>query len=321
MDFIILVAAILLAIIAVWLWSLGKKRDDHFVLVTSLTPKPGVAVFSVPKSNTISYRSISHCYEKIKYWLHVASIIGFILSIVGIIYLVLTGQSWIAICPVVVFAVVLLVVYLISKRVYYSECLARRIEKKEAHMLQYYYSHRDYYRDDYSAYSTIRFTGEVTLPKRVYEGDSRNITVDLKLDISTPTTHGKVLCIQDTKSGKSVVLQFLHDNTLDEFLEIELLAAGLIVDGEKRQRQSLTLQTLVFRWNCYFPNSGNHTLLLTLRAVCPSGAIELGSIEHTIKVVKLDHLTKQQVWILALLAGIISGGLAIAETLRQLGVW
>jgi hypothetical protein len=165
------------------------------------------------------------------------------------------------------------------------------------------------------------FAGEVTLPKRVYECDSQNISVDLRQAFSTSATHAEALYIQDTKSGKSVVLQFLQNNSVKEFLEIELLAAGLTVDGEKRQRQSLALQTLSYRWNGYFPNSGNHTLALMLRVVCPSGAIELGAIEHTIKVAKLDHLTKRQIWILASLAGIVSGGLAIAEALDKLGVW
>jgi hypothetical protein len=99
MDFILVLAAILLASVAVWLWSLGKKQAADFVIGASLTPEP--RVFSVPKPITILHR-----YETIKHLLQVIvpvpkspvtmRLIGLILAIAGIIYLVFIEQSWIA---------------------------------------------------------------------------------------------------------------------------------------------------------------------------------------------------------------------------------
>nr|QNO50568.1 hypothetical protein HGEBJNHG_00043 [Methanosarcinales archaeon ANME-2c ERB4] len=167
----------------------------------------------------------------------------------------------------------------------------------------------------------IKYAGEAVLPKKVYAGDSHSISINLNPAFWIPPTGTEPLRIQDTRSGKSIVVQILRDSSLEQFLEIELLAAGLTVDGEKKQRQPLTSQPLPYCWNCHFPNSGDHRLSLILRLVSSSGTIELGVIPHSIKVVKLDHLTQRQVWIMASLAGIVSGGLAIAEVLHQLGVW
>ena len=148
--------------------------------------------------------------------------------------------------------------------------------------------------------------------------DSHNISINLKpISETFPTLHSeKPLSIQDIKSGKSIILQIQRDSTLEQFLEIQLLAAGLIVDGDKIQRQSLTLPTLSYNWNCYSPNSGDHVINLIIRVVSQPYTIELGTIQHSIKVAQLDHLTQRQVqW-----TGIITGGLGISVLLQQLGV-
>ncbi len=60
---------------------------------------------------------------------------------------------------------------------------------------------------------------------------------------------------------------------------------------------------------------------LVLRLLTDGEAIELGTIEHRIKVTKLGPLTQRQVQALASVASVISGGLTIAEVLHALGVW
>jgi hypothetical protein len=84
--------------------------------------------------------------------------------------------------------------------------------------------------------------------------------------------------IQDTKDGHLINLKVPPGNNLDQFLEAELLAAGLTAAGERKQRSALTLGKLSYRWNCYFPNSGHHTIALVFRLVCSSDILELGVI-------------------------------------------
>ncbi len=169
--------------------------------------------------------------------------------------------------------------------------------------------------------ASLEFEGEATLPRQVYVGDSHSISVVLRPAPRAPEIGHKQLRIRDTKRGKSIVIDIPRDIDTEQFLEIELLAAGLEVAGEAKQRQPLTSPTLSYWWNCYFPNSGRHGLTLVLRLVSASDATELGAVHHNINVAKLDGLTQRQVWLMASLAGILSGGLAIAEALRQLGVW
>jgi hypothetical protein len=165
------------------------------------------------------------------------------------------------------------------------------------------------------------YSGEAKLPRKVYEGDSQSIFVNLKPKSRIPSVDAGPVHIQDTERGRSIDLHIEQDARSQQFLEIEFLAAGVEVDGERRLRQELASPSLSYHWSCYFPNSGNHALTLILRLVRPSATIELGTIEHRVRVVKLDHLTKRQVWLLAALAGIVSGGLAVAEALHRLGVW
>ncbi len=161
----------------------------------------------------------------------------------------------------------------------------------------------------------IIYSGEAMLPKKVYVGDSNSISINLKRTSSTSSDE-KSLNTQDSRSGKLIELQIQRDSGLEQFLEVQLLAAGLVIDGEKIQRKSLNLPTLSYNWNCYFPNSGDHLISLIIRVVSQSDTIELGSIQHSIKVAQLDHLTQRQTQ----LAGIISGVLGIPVLLQQLDV-
>ncbi len=180
----------------------------------------------------------------------------------------------------------------------------------------------------------VAYSGEAALPRKVYEDNSRNISINLKRTFSIPDEDSDPLQIQDIRSGKSIVLKILQDSSLEQFLEIELLAAGLTVGGDKKQRQNLTLDTLSYHWNLYFPNSGNHEITLILRVVSPDGTIGLGNLDHTIRVVKLDNLTRRQYLLLTSLAAVLTGGFGLkllgglpgvfnklTGVLSRLGVW
>lgn len=169
--------------------------------------------------------------------------------------------------------------------------------------------------------ASLAFEGEATLPRQVYVGDSHPISVVLRPTSRISTTRREQPHVRDTRHGKLIVMDIDWDAGLEQFLEIELLAAGLEIAGEEKQRQPLNSPRLTYWWNCYFPNSGWHWLSLVLRLVSQSETMELGVVPHNINVAKLDGLTQRQVWLMASLAGILSGGLAIVEALRQLGVW
>lgn len=302
MGFISIIATILLVGVAVWLWRLSKAQMTDLSLETLLVPRQEVTASPIPKPSVISvlYRAV---IDWLSTMLPFVVLVGFVAGVVGSIYLLIKGYIW----AVLILALLLLLLLLQTR---YKEdgvvCEAPIMYDALPDLL---------------AYRMIEYVGEAALPMKVYVGDSHSISINLKPTFGTLQTGAKPFRTQDTKSGKSVAVQILRDGSLQQFLEIELLAAGLEVGGEKKQRQTLTSQTLSYRWNCYFPNSGNHTLSLILRLVSPSGTIELGAIQHSIKVVKLDHLTQRQVGLIASLAGIVSGGIAIAEVLHQLGAW
>lgn len=301
MGFISILATILLVGVAVWLWRLSKAQMINLSLETLLVPRPEVTVSPIPKPSVISvlYRAVIDWLSTI---LPFVVLVGLVSGVLGSIYLLIKGYIW----AILILSMLLLLLF-ITKMLKCGEMC--RAPSTGSFPLDYDYIRR------------VEYAGEAALPMKVYVGDSHSISINLESTSGILQTGAEQLRIQDTKSGKLVAVQILRDSSLQQFLEIELLAAGLEVSGEKKQRQTLTSQTLSYRWNCYFPNSGNHTLSLILRLVSPSDTIELGAMQHSIKVVKLDHLTQRQVWLIASLAGIVSGGLVIAELLHQLGVW
>ena len=170
-----------------------------------------------------------------------------------------------------------------------------------------------------------KYSGITKIPKKVYEGDSKNIVIELQL-ISWANEKDEILQIMKVKDGLNLTFSAFDDI---EYLEFELIAAGFVIKGEAKQRQPVTSDFLRYYWNCYFPNSGNHTFALVFRPISSAAAPnsdlfakwDARIIEQTINVVKLDHLTQREVWFLASIAALISGSLTIAEILHRLGTW
>jgi hypothetical protein len=165
----------------------------------------------------------------------------------------------------------------------------------------------------------ITYHGDGRLPKRVYVGDSQTISFSF-------SSHAALQLAQIHQHSpgqvrKHIILDLTIPSVEQTFLEMEILAAGVEVAGDAKQRQELTMESLSFTWNCHFKNSGNHDLAFILRLIGDSAATVLGRIEHNVKVVRIDHLTQRQVWLLGSLAGIATGILGVAEVLHKLGVW
>ena len=101
---------------------------------------------------------------------------------------------------------------------------------------------------------------------------------------------------------------------------MQLLAAALVIGGDEKQQQLLSSDLLVYRWNCYFPNSGRQLVTLTIRLVEESSYTELKAIQNPVRVVKVGSLTQREVWLLACLSGGVSAMLGAIRVLQEIGV-
>lgn len=119
-----------------------------------------------------------------------------------------------------------------------------------------------------------------------------------------------------------ITIPYSPSKSVGEYcLELELLSAGFKIDGDKAQMHNFDSDSLTYSWNCYFPNSGNHTFGIKASAVTPDENVDLGIKEFNIDVVKVDHLTERQVWFLAGFAALFSGCLAVVELVHRLGLF
>lgn len=167
----------------------------------------------------------------------------------------------------------------------------------------------------------LEYNGDTMLPKKIFVGDSYSLSLKLNRISSLPKVDAvEVFQTEESRTEKKVHVHFQLNDNGKQFLEIELQAAGLEVDGDKKQKQKLTSENITYHWNCAFMNSGNHVITLIFRLVDENSSFELGAINHGIKVAKLDGMTQRHVWILASLGALISTPLAIAVALRQLGL-
>ncbi len=167
------------------------------------------------------------------------------------------------------------------------------------------------------------FTGDCMIPKRVYQGDSRNIIVNIRkrykeTDWKIYSSIDDQIGFMKDDKGFTIFIPTFFDK--DYLLEFELISAGIIIQGEARQNQSLANDVLSFQWNCYFPNSGQHEFLIMLRLNSIANNLEIGSMANTIKVVKIFDLTQRQVWVIASIAAALSGIFSILEILHNLGL-
>lgn len=330
MNFLLISVAVFLAGIAVWLWRLSKAQITGLSMEASLAPAQKVTATPLLKPSTLSmrYKKAVAIITKI---LRFVILVGLIVGTGYFFSLMIKKYTWVSLIIILILILSVLASFLLKYTILMKEKrIDKKLEKVDIDESKKFKSKIKtigemamgdmVIRDSWSSYrhifeKIIEYTGEATLPKKVYVGDSHCISINLKPTFSILYCE-EPLRIHDSKSGKVIVLQIQRNSSLEQFLEIQLLAAGLVIDGDKMQRQSLTLPALSYYWNCYFPNSGDHKISLIIRVVSQSNSIELGTIQHNIKVAQLDHLTHRQ----AQLAGIVTGVLAVAVSLQQLDV-
>ncbi len=88
-------------------------------------------------------------------------------------------------------------------------------------------------------FSYEHYEGEVRLPKKVYVGDSQNISIDLSRVYKLLSVAQEAFHVHDNEGGKSVALQISHAGDMEKFLEVEFQAAAVTIDGEKKQQHVL----------------------------------------------------------------------------------
>jgi hypothetical protein len=297
MDIVLSLGAILLASIGVWLWKIGKADLIRLSLQVPGDRVSEIWAWRTPKRKSF-YRISRKAIDMLEGALPLILLIATVASIICGIYFIVVGRYLIAFTLVLIGLIGLLVLIYFSFA-FLSVCCSRRAP--------------------FELITSVGYVGEVDLPKKVYEGDSQRLSIILHNLDKTTLMYNESLTIQEHRDRKLITVQTFSDINVEQFLEVELYAPWMTVDGDKRQRQPLKSQKLSYRWNCYFPNSGDHSLDLVLRQVDDSNTIELGVVQHAVKVVKFDHMTQRQVWILASLAGIVSGVFAILAALNQLG--
>jgi hypothetical protein len=311
MGLIFLLLTILFFGIGLWLWQLPKYKKADFTINSSIAPLQYVEIrATLPKPNLIkrSFKTVKEWLEKSKEWLEESKelllVQIFAIGIVALcVYLFISGQIFLAILAIL-FLLVAIILY------------RRQIERLLVGILsgilgdrghRYFLSPpRDFLLPD-DIFRGVEYKGEAILPRKVYVGDSQDISIELIPSVYWSLTHEDTFRLQDKESGKVITLQIRQDVTAEQFLEIELQAGGFTVDGDKKQKYLLNFlnsHKLLYRWNCYCPNSGSHWITLTFKVICSSDIVKLGEIKHCIKVVKLDHLTQRQVWMFATLAGV-----------------
>jgi len=148
--------------------------------------------------------------------------------------------------------------------------------------------------------------GVAILPRSVPVGSSCNVMIDFDLS--------KYVCENAATNADACCRQ----------LEVELQAAGITVDGEKRLRLCPDSPLPIGIWNCYFPNTGHNTVNVILREVkSPRNAS--GSTSDTAREVIFVHKTDVKVYglfagsSLAFLTLVISGFAAIATFIGDWG--
>nr|MSP14923.1 hypothetical protein [Chloroflexota bacterium] len=152
-------------------------------------------------------------------------------------------------------------------------------------------------------------------PTRMYEGDSNLLILRLGYQPGQP------LLLVDEQGNRQPLNIKIEPDFQPKFLEIELLAAGFQVEGDKRQKRELISNTLTYQWNISSPKSGNYEIGLVYRAEDGAGRErELGVTAHKVSVAKFAGLTGHQVALLSGIFGAITALLSLMEILKKLGI-
>jgi hypothetical protein len=173
----------------------------------------------------------------------------------------------------------------------------------------------------------FRYLGKAKLPKRIYAGNSYNITLDLTKESADPS-EGKYINIgkpQIEKRGKEELANLpVNLQASGSYLEAELIGAGFTTNSERVQRRTLGADKIDFAWGCKFPDSGICNPAIALRAVTKNNNGEetvesIGRIEQeqSTLVVQLDGMTKRVLDNLTWAAGLLGGASSAAGLIKS----
>ncbi|HLV99435.1 MAG TPA: hypothetical protein VKT82_12245 [Ktedonobacterales bacterium] len=153
----------------------------------------------------------------------------------------------------------------------------------------------------------IYLVGDAILPtKRIYAGNAHNISLTLQTKNRVPGLQEEGHLTEGTNGGQRFDLSLQQPDRNEQFLEVELQAAGVNVKGASAQQQSLDLDFLRYHWNCHFTNPGDYEIALVMRVIHPSGVRNQGTIEHKMQVIQFRFISPRVArW--AALVGIVLG--------------
>jgi hypothetical protein len=165
------------------------------------------------------------------------------------------------------------------------------------------------------------YRGEVSVPIKVYEGDSHSISVKIQ-GISEAALPGE---LRQVEEGDELVFFQVGEKgdspELDQLLEITLSAGSSITtDGEKKQSRSLSSFNIGYIWICTFSVSSSQEIGLTFNLLISYGSesnsiegkpkelktTELGCVKRRINIAKFLSLTKNQIWQIQILLVIVN---------------
>ncbi|NYT02617.1 MAG: hypothetical protein GKC10_07675 [Methanosarcinales archaeon] len=185
-----------------------------------------------------------------------------------------------------------------------------------------------------------RFLGELRIPATVYQGDQFTVALDLQgpefrkiggqergaRSLVVPLYSSKkleqvyrLLAKLQSKEGFSEEDIPAEQDGANRFLEAELSAEGLEMQGENVQRElfmpdleKARTSYLSYRWRCRFPAAGNHSVKVVLRLLADGESPRLGEVNHQVSTTRLGKLEKGQVLGLSILLCLAALGLALA---------
>ena len=164
----------------------------------------------------------------------------------------------------------------------------------------------------HAAPRVLKFEGSVCIPRRVYEGDSHVFSLEFVPHVSYHFDKNPTVELDNDKDKLSLTISWHKECSL----KVSLVSPAMVVKNIEKEQQSLGIKSLSFGWHCYFPNSGDHIVVIAVDLYGKPGEESFHKkhrVERRIKVVRIDHLTKRQVWVLASIGSLAALALTAAK--------
>lgn len=160
----------------------------------------------------------------------------------------------------------------------------------------------------------VVYSRNITLPKKVYKNESKNISINL---IRSYVTEENL----DELNKDLQPIEYEQKNKI--FYEIEFQPAGLNVAGDLVQRKRVGKDKLSYYWNCTFPHAEEQEIRLVQRLITETNTgtervKDLDVIEETIKVSQFLGLTMHQVKLLSGISAFASIAIAAITAMSDL---